>query len=153
MSYTTIEQSKKLLELGVNSDSADMCYKTIDVDNAESDEDCVFDLVHRPYSEYLKYVGPMGLDYKAIPCWSTEALLQLLPKAITSKRTGYKYTFALHPGAVKKWYICYERDVEPYNERNSTITVFTDDSLVNAAYEMKLWLSENNDRIENIVWI
>lgn len=75
---TTIEQSKRLLAAGLDPESADMCYKTLDVEDSESDDELVFDFITRPYSEYLKYVGPLGLSYRACPAWSLSRLWDLL---------------------------------------------------------------------------
>ena len=86
--YTDLSQSKKLAEI-LPHESADMCYKTEDVDYAETEDDYVLDLICRPYSEYLKFVGPMGLSYKAIPCWSLASLLNIIPKHIHHLRTYY----------------------------------------------------------------
>ena len=74
---TSIEQSKRLLDAGVRPSSADMCYKTLDVEDSESDNELVFDFITRPYSEYLKYAGPLGLSYRAIPAWSLSSLWQM----------------------------------------------------------------------------
>jgi len=75
---TTIEQSKRLLAAGIDPESADMCYKTLDVEDSESDDELVFDFITRPYSEYLKYVGPLGLSYRACPAWSLSRLIDLI---------------------------------------------------------------------------
>ena len=75
---TTIEQSKCLIAAGLDPESADMCYKTFDVEDSESDDELVFDFITRPYSEYLKYVGPLGLSYRACPAWSLSALWQMV---------------------------------------------------------------------------
>ena len=80
MNHTDIKLSKKLLELGLDPKTADICYKTVDVDGADSDKDLVFDLICKPYREYLDYVIPMGLNYRAIPCWSLNALLEMIPQ-------------------------------------------------------------------------
>lgn len=74
---TTIEQSKRLLAAGIDPESADMCYKTLDVEDSESDDELVFDFITRPYSEYLKYAGPLCLSYRAIPAWSLSRLIDL----------------------------------------------------------------------------
>ena len=60
MNYTTIEQSKKLLELGLNTKSADMCYSTFGVEDY-------------PLHLTLKDKG------KFTPCWSLSALWNLIP--------------------------------------------------------------------------
>lgn len=139
--YTSIEQSKKLLELGLSPKSADMCYKTVDVDNAESDEDCVFDLVCKPYTEYLKYVIPLGLNYKAIPCWSLGALLEVMPAVmmvdddffyqIQDRGIGGSYSYIYKNPLKKPW------------ENGCWLHGTVDDSPTEAVYNMVVWLLEN----------
>ena len=60
MNYTSIEQSKKLLELGLSPESADMIY--------------LFDFSTEPMININITPGDTS-----IPCWSTEALIALLP--------------------------------------------------------------------------
>ena len=65
MNYTTIEQSKKLLELGLNPETADMHFIKLIRDT---------DTVYIPE---LLYDEPLSeIDY---PCWSLAALLDILP--------------------------------------------------------------------------
>lgn len=66
--YTTIEQSKKLVELGIDVDSADMYWAT-DIEM----------VITTPYVSYLNGEKNIPAYKDAIPCWSTEALLKLLP--------------------------------------------------------------------------
>ena len=64
--YTSLEKSKKLLELGLNPESADMYYPW------DADSKSVFNIpiVKDDYS------------MSCIPCWSLGALLEVMPKAI-----------------------------------------------------------------------
>ena len=74
---TSIEQSKRLIAAGLDPKSADMCYATLDVEDSESYDELLFDLIARPYSEYIKYVGPLGLSYRARPAWSLSRLIDI----------------------------------------------------------------------------
>lgn len=133
--YTTIEQSKKLLELGLSSDTADMCYKTVDIDTEDDvNEDYVFDLVTRSYSEYLKYVIPLGLDYKAIPCWSLGALLEVMPHCITGW-DGIEYTRIIIGNVLE-----YSNRESGYTQ---SIISIPSNNLLSPAYNMVVWLLEN----------
>lgn len=67
MNYTNIEQSKKLLELGLNPDSSDMFWEH--VGDSSTPYTIAVNVGHRKLS----------LD-RTVPSWSTDALLQLLPK-------------------------------------------------------------------------
>jgi len=83
MNYTTIEQSKKLLELGLSSESADMFWFR---DDTEIPRVFPKDMMHDSAS----------VTY---PCWSIEALLKLLqPNAnLVCERKQY---FVIYRGAL-----------------------------------------------------
>lgn len=77
-SYTTIEQSKKLLELGLKPETADMCYHE-----------------HTAYIDGTPKVGYKVGVTDGIPCWSIGALLELMPgyeiiKCVDSIEIGCK---------------------------------------------------------------
>lgn len=69
--YTTISQSKKLLELGLSPESADMFYEPSAGFCTEPSEVKVAD---------IKYAHP-----RSVPCWSLAALIELMPKCILEK--------------------------------------------------------------------
>lgn len=66
--YTTYEQSKKLLELGLPADSADMFY---DRDEVEIDENIGVYLIS-PYDSFKKF----GIEFY-LPCWSVGRLIEI----------------------------------------------------------------------------
>lgn len=66
--YTTMEQSKKLLELGLSPETADMHY----INNQYPG--CV------PYNEMLNNKNPWLKGIGLFPCWSLSALLIILAK-------------------------------------------------------------------------
>ena len=65
---TTIEQSKRLLELGLKPETADMFY--------------VFDYIINDINGFLPLGDYSQLEDGDIPAWSLTALLEMLPKAI-----------------------------------------------------------------------
>jgi hypothetical protein len=65
MNYTTIEQSKKLLELGLNPETADMWWTPLNWQLTE-------------YYVEVKQDG-IGTPKNPLPCWSLGALLELIP--------------------------------------------------------------------------
>ena len=81
-SYTTIEQSEKLLELGFNPNTADMFY--------------IFD-------PFVGDIGGIGIgkpeEVKDVPCWSLGALISLMPEMTmivrdaTTKHASYFVDF------------------------------------------------------------
>lgn len=63
--FTTPEQSKRLLELGVPADTADCCII----------DDCMnkgMEILTEPYSEYVK-----GYESISVPCWSVGRLMEI----------------------------------------------------------------------------
>ena len=113
MNYTSIEQSKKLLELGLSPKSADMWYAIVD---------------NEPFICLEKRE-----EYDNIPCWSLAALLDAMPSI------DYSYTTWIPIVFKKNKYHCnYESRsyVTPmyYTESNSCI---------DAAFEMVCLLLEN----------
>ena len=70
---TSIEQSKRLIELRLDVNTADMCYKCLGEDP--------YDLIVRPYSDWKeKYKGLLiSGDANVIPAWSLSTLLELIP--------------------------------------------------------------------------
>ena len=121
MNYTTIEQSKKLLELGLSPESADMYYfKQVDPDYFPPDVESikptpfVISIENKPYYTY------------DIPCWSVVSLLNLM---ICPKLEEY----------IKgKW------DLTTFTDESlkTPIEVQDCESAVNACYEMILKLHE-----------
>lgn len=74
MICTTIEQSKKLIELGIDITTADMYYYTVNGD-----------LYKIP--NIIESKDDLYVDEKSIPTWSLSALLKLIPNFNMFKRT------------------------------------------------------------------
>jgi len=119
--YTSIEQSKKLLELGLNPESADMLYQSLTGDT---------------YPEVIrvnlssKHWGILYPD-TYIPCWSLGALLELMPETIIlDEHVAF--------GKLKRvnaiWNVYYESNFS-YREEDSS-------ELIKAVYSMICWLLE-----------
>ena len=75
MNYTTIEQSKKLLELGLSPETADMCYDILTGDEY-------------PQLVRLKLTDKHWMQLYSdvlMPCWSFGALIDLMPDDIQDK--------------------------------------------------------------------
>ena len=119
---TNIEQSKKLLELGIDTETADMSYR-FDFD------DEVYELSTAPYIDWVvpKY-GESDKFETILPAWSLTALLELMPEI-----GGDTPTLKKRPNETK-WGCWYE---------NWHIIKQGDDQ-VDAAYNMIVWLKENN---------
>ena len=113
---TTIEQSKKLTELGLSRETSDMYYWC---------------------GESIRFGGykAQDKDYD-IPCWSLAALLNVLPKEL--KIEGQRYTPCLFP-VQNKWLL------RLWYNSNYTITspiaIFSDNP-VDVCVEMIIKLKE-----------
>lgn len=126
MNYTTIEQSKKLVELGLNFDTADMYWKKNPILNSEKK------WIPRIINKLLI---PFD-DEDTIPCWSLGALLEVMPTQIEEVK-GHKVDLILgHPK--NKWCLAYF-DWTGLQHGHDT----TGDSPFEAVYNMVVWLLEN----------
>lgn len=108
--YTSIEQSKKLLELGLDPETADMHYMFL--------SDGI-------YATPAICAPPMDGD---IPCWSALALLEVMPKKIEDK-----HYLMLGPAIKKNWCIAYMTQQHQYYRE-------TADLIIDAVFQMVVWL-------------
>ena len=115
---TSIEQSKKLIELGIDVRTADMHYFD-DHYNIETLETGFL------YSTYLSYKDDK-FDY--IPAWSLSALLGFMP--IINDST-YKMCGTLDGGAL-------------ISHEELTCVMFQENNPLDAVFEMVCWLKEKN---------
>lgn len=127
---TSIDQSQKLLELGLSPNTADMYYQRF---KPKSDK-----IEHNPkvgnpveaLSWYNKgYTAfnnnePLKLEEHCIPAWSLSALMILMPTECCLGIIGRDYFYCSHP---------------------SGYTTDDYDEPVEAAYNMIIWLIENNN--------
>lgn len=113
---TSIKQSKKLIELGIDIYTADMYWK-----NGISDKyiQCFTPFVCGDYQDGLDF------DYD-IPAWSLSALMELM------NRNCYNVSLNCN-GA--EWTVKFD-DSEKYKD-------FTKDYAIDAVFEMVVWLLEN----------
>ena len=71
---TTLEQSKQLLELGLNPETSDMTYLT----GIRDGEEEIYGIL--PYKELVPDCRKGNILYKNIPAWTYYKLLDLFPK-------------------------------------------------------------------------
>ena len=118
MNYTSIEQSKKLLSLGLSPKSADMFWML--------DSKDYYEVVAVPYSESVTD------NDDGIPCWSVGALWQLMPNIRTEHGI-------MRPKSVKE-----NSKQFPFRYYYETLH-YTDmcSTPIEAAYNMVVWLLEN----------
>lgn len=133
--YTSIEQVKHLLELGLSPESTDMYYLRLKETNAAfSSVPFVKDETEMENSAYD------ALFYR-IPCWSLGALLDVMPKSIkdeydTTGCLGMCVSYNSSWG----WIVYYsnaDADCQALHEEEGN-------TLLEAVYKMICWLLENN---------
>lgn len=131
MNYTTVEQSKKLLELGLNSESADMFY----LDNSKAKvpilgEYKIFDI---PSIKHINSDELISIDMQ-IPCWSLGALLEVMPEIFEDENDR-----GCNPTLSKG----YDTDMWHCLYRSTIYITDWYKSPTDAAFEMVVWLLEN----------
>ena len=122
--YTTIEQSKKLVELGLNPETADMFYSYgMNIKTKEWSYDAELMVI----DEADKLCD--------IPCWSLGALLELMPK---ENENPFKNSNAFIGYGDEKYRCVYLNG--DWESSHQTMG----DTPIEAAYNMVCWLLENN---------
>ena len=137
---TDIDQSKKLLELGIDVITADMRYGYIaPYDFSDRMYDGGYDEVPYPKDFLLKNPNFSVNEYDGeLPAWSLSALLELMPKIILNENDA-PWQPNLSKGYYNNlWQCVYCSDIH--------ITEWYEDPL-DAAFEMVCWLKENNKLI------
>ena len=124
---TNIEQSKKLIELGIDVNTADMFWDTLFAKNPEAQVNN-----HHLVDEYD--------DEHRIPAWSLSALLELIPPYLGEFGEGIDFGFG--KAMNNKWYSAHYLQYFQNGDVDSVKTV-TGDTAVDAAFEMVVWLKEN----------
>ena len=137
---TTIEQSKKLIKLGIDRNTADMRYGYIaPYDYSDRMFDGGYDEVPYPKDFLKRNPNFSENEYDGeLPAWSLAALLELMPKLYEFENDPEDG--GCQPNLCKgwdnnQWHIVYRSSIY--------ITEWYDDP-IDAAFEMVCWLKENN---------
>lgn len=138
--YTTIEQSKHLLDLGLNPKSADMWWLYVTAQGKH-----IAMMYEEPDPHYLARMKSYGIKNAAIPCWSLGALIELMPKVISvpvDERSAYFYSL--------EWQFANDNSLRyiATNRGKCLIDIYSDHdtrnkSLIETAFEMVCWLLKN----------
>jgi len=128
---TTIEQSKRLLVLGLDIKSADMCL-------CKTAQDTWFLCAGTP-GEY---------DANTVPAWSLSALLEVIPAMIVyptwvDKRptdVWFNLDKDYNSESKKQFYMCYYKSLDTH--QLAKMTNPSHSSPIDAVYEMVCWLLE-----------
>lgn len=122
---TSIKQSKKLIELGLDANTADMCWGI----NSST----------RSYNN-IPYLIPWK-DYTCkeyyVPAWSLSALLELMPKYITEDNSSH--IIRITPTFDNRIEMCYWDKTSGHILSN----YIRENTFIDAAFEMVCWLLEN----------
>lgn len=121
MTYTTLEQSKALIHLGLDEKTADLT------------------ITSNAITPYIHIKG-LGRDDKEYPCWSAEALLEILPDEVyidEEEDTGY-LTILKEDDTYNVYYESRERTDE---ELVFTQSIGTD--LADVLFKIVEWLLTN----------
>lgn len=145
--FTSIEQSKKLLELGLKAESADMhygnfCSKGLGYCSQYRAgltpyirEVEIYEEIKKEY-HIDKYDGIVA--WEVLPCWSVGALLELMPKMFYIEGKDDLIEVAL---LLAKDQVIYE-----YTEYDDNYEVFRSKigNFIDCLYETVCWLLQNN---------
>ena len=124
-SYTDITQSKKLIELGIDINTADMWWNT-----------------EKHYPEFVKtYREHLGEQISPIPLWSLAALIEALPLGVDIHNIsdGHKIYYYVEI-YTKEIYIKLKR----MNKEEICLSTERHENLVDACVEMIVKLKERN---------
>lgn len=132
MICTSIEQSKKLIELGIDINTADIIYTNFYGKITKS--------LPMPKEAYDILKCPIDGD-KYAPAWSLSALLELIPPYLGEFKDGIDFGFSKAMNS--KWYSAHYIKFNDSGLASFNKTV-TGDTAIDAAFEMVSWLKENN---------
>lgn len=127
MSVTTVEQSKRLIELGINPETADMIHPCL----IARGEEVMYDAPVPKNSVLYAMHTSLEEKQKSVPAWSSDALMSLMPVVNEFYRPAMK--------KYDDFYCCVYSD-----DHCGDIQWFNGDTPVDAAFEMILWLIEKN---------
>ena len=131
---TSVEQSRRLIELGIDRATADMHYARCSKDWRGQETDCEFGHVvfGNPDTHYADYPSANFQQWEKIPAWSLTALLALIPAECNL------HSFNTENGKVYR--------METLYMLNHTKSY---DNPVDAAFELVCWMYEN-ERMDEI---
>ena len=129
--FTSIEQSEKLVELGLNQETADMSYY-----------DGIPQLT--TYSWNKRHIEFLNEDcINVLPCWSLGQLIESLPRFIKFKKGQdiVECRLQIYPDVIGNWnvdYSAFEVDFVPID--------FQDKNLLDAVFYMVCYLLETSTK-------
>lgn len=128
---TSIEQSKKLIELGIDVNTADMYY---------APDANIF--VAEPYITTTEDETLIPAYKGVIPTWSLSALLDLMPPYLFEFERGIDLNIYRNLNG-KGWHCSYMPNTIENMKNDKFKQITNGDEPVDAAFEMVCWLLEN----------
>lgn len=141
---TSVEQSKRLIELGIDISTADMRYGYIaPYDFSDRMYDGGYDKVPYPKDFLKKNPDFSENQYDGeLPAWSLSALLELMPSYLFEFERGID--LSIYPNINgKAWHCSYMPNAIENMKTDKFKQITNGDSLVDAAYDMVIWLKKN----------
>ena len=127
---TSIVQSQKLIELGIDENTSDMVYLRSYFEEEEGEYNLIVGPYHEGYME--KEDGSIIPVFdEHIPAWSLTALMKLMPKVSTDG------------GEIYESYPIMEHDDEGFAVSSPIYNTSYYSEPIDAAFEMVCWLKEN----------
>lgn len=125
LGWTTIEEAKRLVEAGLDPNTADMSYNFVvcKVRDGNAVEDWL--LMPSPIDDRQ--------PYEQLPCWSLGALIELMPKKI---RANYLYAINIFTTYRNKYCVSYHSIY--YN-----IYAESESTLIESVVKCVIWLIQN----------
>ena len=129
LGWTTLEEAKKLIDAGLDPNTADMSYNWVEckVRDGNAVEDWL--LMPSPIDDRQ--------PYEQLPCWSIGALFNLIPKNV--KINDDRFHFYMSYDNTNKWSAVYE---SAFFKRRLFCSVFP--SQIELLINVILWLLETN---------
>lgn len=121
--WTSIDQSKKLIEAGLDPNTADMLYHPLGR--------------HGEFDIFPTIGDTLSID--DMSCWSIGALIELLPKTIETKKPKNLYFLEILPASNCVAYIALNE-----NKEYVFLKSIADSTLLDNVVEMICWLLNNN---------
>ena len=135
---TSQEQSKKLIELGIDVNTADMFWDTLSANKPETQVDN-----HHLVDEYD--------DWYRVPAWSLSALMNLLPSEFEYFETTYKINIRKYVSIdnVDIYQVAYGnyRWYDGSCSWSDLINTGEKEELIDAVFQMVVWLLQNEKLI------
>lgn len=143
--YTSLEQSKRLVEIGLDPATADMWWNEIQPLKLK-DESLQLIPDGEPYfSLGFSKTEHIGIaSYKHFPCWSLNALMEAIPTSIQKwdDRSRSRKTYDLN--LFRSYYHCCSYSFGPSlkEENQDNLCCFGADTWIKAVYKTAVWLGE-----------